>query len=215
MIRFVFRWLFRFALLAIVLVIGLLLLKDNLARSYLEQQIRRKTGFDAKIGKVQLSLLEPRVTLENLVIYNPAEFGGSPLVDAPDVQLEYAPRDLAEHKVHFKLLRLNIRELNLAENNGRTNVFEVLPRTPTGSGKAVSSFAFDRVDLLNLSVARVRWTDLQHPKRNQEINLALENYIMRDVRSEQEVVNLLMKQIFRAGITIYVEERPRSKPDRK
>jgi hypothetical protein len=64
-------------------------------------------------------------------------------------------------------------------------------------------------------VAKVRWTDLQRPKRNQEINLGLENYIMRDVRSEDEVVNLLMKQIFRAGITIYIDERPRSKAERK
>jgi hypothetical protein len=216
-IKFVFRWAFRFLLLAIVLVIGLLLLKDNLARSFTEQQLRASTGFDVKVGKVQLSLLEPRVHIEGLTLYNPPELGGSPFLDAPEIQVEYAPGQLALRRAHFTFMRLNIRELNIVESNGKTNLMELLHRVspaPAGSNNTAraENFAFTGIDLLNLSVGRIRYTDLRRPKRNQDINLGLQNHLVRDVRSEEDFANILLKLLFRAGVSIYVDERPRSKP---
>lgn len=205
-------------LLAIVLVVGLLLLKDTIVRSFAEQQIRRSTGCDARVGKVQVSLLEPRINIEGLVIYNPSEFGGSPLIDAPDIFVEYLPRELAARKVHLKFVRLNVREMNIVQSNGRTNLFERLSdgSSPNNGGAQCpgGGYSFNGIDLLNLSVARVRYMDLQHPKRDQDINLNLENRLERNVRSINEILNLVLKEVFRAGITIYVDERPLLKPRR-
>ena len=64
MIKFVFRWAFRLVLLAVVLAIGLLLLKDKIARNLVEERIRKDTGFEAKLGKLEFSLFSPRVTVE-------------------------------------------------------------------------------------------------------------------------------------------------------
>jgi hypothetical protein len=217
-IRFVFRWAFRFLLLVIVLVIGLVLLKDNLARSYAEREIRRRTGYDAKVGKVQLGLLEPRIWIEHLVLYNPPEYGGSPLIDAPDVQVDYFPGELMRNKVHLKFMRLNVRELNVVESNGRTNIVDFLHSVPPGSspapGESDRKYTFVGIDVLNLSIGKVHYTDLKHPKRNQEINLALENHILRNVHSEGEIASFLLNQLFRAGITIYTDERPASRRTR-
>ena len=80
MIRFVFRWAFRFVLLAVVLAIGLLLLKDSMARGVAEQRIRQQTGFEAKIGKLELGVLAPTLKLENFVLYNPATFSRKSLM---------------------------------------------------------------------------------------------------------------------------------------
>jgi hypothetical protein len=211
-IKFVFRWAFRLLLLVIVLVVGLLLLKDNIARSFAEQRIRQGTGFDTKVGKLQLALLEPRFTIENLVLYNPAEIGGSPFLDAPDIQAEYAPGELALGKVRFKFLRLNIRELHIMQTDGRTNVIDLLRkipfdrRAPKGEGRA-GKYAFTGIDVLNLSIGKVRYTDPRRPKRNQEINLGLENHIVRNVRSEEDLADVLLKVLFRAGVTLFVDDR--------
>jgi len=216
-IKFVFRWVFRLLLLAIVLVIGLILLKDNIARSIAEQRIRRNTGFDTKLGKLQLGLVEPRLNLENLVLYNPPEFGGSPLIDAPDIQVDYAPGELARHKVHLKFLRLNIRELNIVESGGRTNILDLLHKVVPDAGSTGESsgkYSFAGVDMLNLSIGRVRYTDLKHPKRSQDIKLELENHIVRNVRTEEDFANILLKLVFRAGITIYVDDKPRPKTEK-
>jgi hypothetical protein len=205
-IKFVFRWAFRLILLAIVLVVALLLLKDTLARSFAERLIRQNTGFEVKIGKLQLGLFEPRVNVENLVLYNPPEFGGAPFLDAPDIRFDYVPGKLALRKIHFTFLRLDIREINIVESKGRTNMLEALPSPSPGQS---TPYTFTGADLLNLSIERVRYSDLDRPKRRQDISLALENHIVRNIRSREEFVNLLLKHLFRAGITIYVDDRPR------
>ncbi len=217
MIRFVFRWAFRLLLLAIVLVIGLLLLKDSIARSFVEREIRRRTGFDARIGALQFGLLEPRINIQNLVLYNPPEFGGSPLFDAPDIQVEYSPAEAVRRVIHLRFLRLSIRELNIVESKGRTNLLEVLHRVSTvpdekTAGRPSERAPFSGVDLLNLSVAKIRFTDLDRSKRDQDINLALENRLLRNVRSGDEIASVILKELFRTGFVIYTDERPRKRP---
>lgn len=208
MIRFVFRWAFRLLLLVIVLTIGLVLLKDTIARAVAEQQLRRQTGFETRVGKADFGLLVPKVTLEDVVIYNPPEFGGSKLMDAAEVHLEYDPKQLAWRRVHLTFLRVRLRELSIVESNGRTNLLELLQNVevPGRSGPARATakrYEFTGVDLLNLSVGQVRYDNLQRPKRSQQIRVNSENQLIRDVRSEQDLINIMLKLLFRAGITIY------------
>lgn len=214
MIRFVFRWAFRLLLLIIVLVIGLLLLKDTIVRSLAEQHLRRKTGFETKIGKVDVGLLDPKFTLENVVIYNPPDFGGSKLLDAPEIHLEYEPGKLVLGKVHLTFLRLKLRELNIVESGGRTNLLEWFSKatpgaTGTRGGQKSAGYSLSGVDLLNLSIGLVRYNNLERPKRSQEIKLNLENQLLRNVSNEEDFLKILFKLLFRAGITIYPEDRPR------
>jgi hypothetical protein len=219
-IRFVFRWAFRLLLLAIVLAVAAVLLKDTVARNLAEQRIRRETGFDAKIGKLELSLFAPVIRLENLILYNPAEFGGSAMMDVPDLHLEYDRGKLALGRLHLKLLRLNLRELHIVESHaGRTNLIDLLhkvaPDALGDSGKTNHNDNFAGIDMLNLSIGKVRYTNLRLPRRNQEINLALRNEIIPNVRSEQDLADILFKILLRAGITIYWDHKnfpPSSRP---
>jgi hypothetical protein len=211
-IKFVFRWAFRLLVLAIVLAVAALLLKDTVARNIAEQRIRRDTGFDAKIGRLEISLFSPTVRIENLVLYNPVDYGGSTALEVPDLHFEYARDALAFGRLHFKLLRLNLRELHVVENHaGRTNIIDLLHQlAPEALGKDKNStdrepYTFTGIDLLNLSIGKVRYTNLRLPGRNQEVNLGLENEIVRDVRSEQDLAAILFKALLRAGITIYLD----------
>ena len=217
MIKFVFRWAFRLLLLAIVLGIGLLLLKDNIARNLTEERIRRETGFDTKIGKLEFSLFSPRVTLENVVLYNPAEYGGSVFLDIPDLHLEYDRGRLAIGKLHLNLLRLNLREFHIVENSqGRTNLMEILHKTAPeliGAVKgAGDGYVFDGIDTLTLSVDTVRYTNLRLPKRNHVSKLNLKNDLTRNLRTEQDLTAILFKILLRAGIPIYSDPKPVKAP---
>jgi hypothetical protein len=206
-IKFVFRWAFRAVLLATVVAIGLLLLKDNIARNLTEDRIRRDTGFDAKIGNLEFSLFSPRVTLENVVLYNPAEFGGSIFLSAPDLHFEYNRKQLALGKLHLTLLRLHVKELHIVESqSGRTNLVDVLQKTAPellGGVPSKDRYSFAGIDTLNLSLDEVRYTNLRAPKRNQEVKLGLKNDLTQNVRTEQDVAAILFKVLLRAGITFY------------
>lgn len=211
MIKFVFRWAFRLVLLAVVLVIGLLLLKDTLIKSLLERQLRQRTGLPARMEKMEVGLMTPTIAIQNLVLHNASEFGGSVFLDIPDLYLEYHPNDLPFGKMRLKLLRLQLREISIVENlQGQTNLVnfltEVAPRAQGGKGEGSDGwFELSGIDLLNLSVGRVRYENLRLPRRNQDVQLNLQNQIIPNVRSEQDLTALLLKILLRAGITIYAD----------
>ena len=219
MIKFVFRWAFRLVLLAVVLAIGLLLLKDNIARNLTEDRIRRDTGFDTKIGKLEFSLFSPRVSLENVVMYNPPAFGGSVFLNIPDLHFEYDRQQLALGKLHLTFLRLNLTELHIVENQqGRTNLIDVLhqvaPELLGTPSPATDRYRFAGIDTLNLSLDHVRYSNLRAPKRNQEIKLGLKNDLTHNLRTEQDLAAILFKILLRAGITIYSEQKPMQPPQK-
>jgi uncharacterized protein involved in outer membrane biogenesis len=207
-IKFVFRWAFRLLILTIVLVVALILLKDTIARSVVERRIQAETGFDVKIGKLQFGLLTPYVSVEDFVLYNPAEFGGGPFLNIPEMHLEYSPLGLRQ--MRLKLLRLNLKELNIVENMaGRTNIVELLARTSPESlrqSHSTNETEFGGVDMLNLSIGKVRYVDMRRPRRNQEINLNIRNEIVQNVRSQKDLAGLFFKILLRAGITIYLDQ---------
>lgn len=213
MIRFLLRWIFRLLLLALVLGVAFVLLKDTIARNLAEAHIRRETGFETKIGKLEFSLFAPTLTIENFVLYNPAEFGGSVFIDVPDLHLQYNREELAFNRLHLKLLRLNIRELNIVQDQkGRTNIVEILrkvsPELDAKGKETKENYNFTGIDLLNLSLGKVRYTNLRFPARNQEINLKLKNELTQNVRSQEDLGLILFRVLLRAGITIYLDQKP-------
>jgi len=214
MIKFAFRWAFRLLLLAVVLVIGILLLKNTILLSLAEARIRQQTGFDVKIGRLDFSLAAPRVSIENLVLYNPAEFGGSPVLDIPDLHFEYDRSELALRRLQLRLLRVDLRELHIVESQqGRTNLVDLLGKvSPEAVGAPASGgssgFEFAGTDLLNLSVGKVRYTNLRLPRRNQETPIGIRSEIIPNVRTEQDLLGILFKILLRAGIPIYLDHKP-------
>lgn len=209
MIKFIFRWAFRFLILAIVLVVGLILLKDEILRSVAERQIRKSTGMEVKIGAIHTSLTRPVFSLENFILYNTADFGGGIFLDVPDLHLEFYPDAMQRQELKFKIVRMNLRELNIIESrDGRTNITSVagaldsLQRGNTNS----NDFEFKGIDTLNLSVGRIRYASLRQPQRNQEFNLALQGEIVQNVRSWNDMAGILFKVLLRAGFTIFIDQ---------
>src|ERR1041385_6419818 len=72
--KWLFKWALRLVLLVVALVVVLLLSKDTIFRIVIENRIRSRTGLDVKIGKYSSSIFSPVITIENLRIYNTAEF---------------------------------------------------------------------------------------------------------------------------------------------
>jgi hypothetical protein len=213
MIKFIFRWAFRFLILAIVLAVALILLRDQILTSIVETRIRNSTGLDVKIGALHTSLTRPVFGVENFVLYNTAEFGGGTFIDVPDLSLELYPDALQKQELHFKLVRLNIRELNIVESKtGATNILNMTSALERASGGKSNQavFAFKGIDTLNLTVGKVRSINLRAPNRNQEMNLALQNEVVQNVRSWDDMAGILLKIFVRAGFTIYFDQPQRN-----
>lgn len=124
-------------ILALFLVLGgvLVLSKDALLKSLAERRIRQETGLPVTLGQFRAGLISASLHIQDFKLFNSPEFGGAVLVDLPELYLEVDPARMASGKLHFKVVRLHLRELNLIRNkDGRLNV-EALSGGVTGASQ--------------------------------------------------------------------------------
>jgi uncharacterized protein involved in outer membrane biogenesis len=207
--KWIFKWLFRLFLLAVVLIVILLLSFNSLVRVYMEHRIRAQTGMDAEIGRLAVGLIEPTVTIQNLKLYNPPDFGGTPFVDIREIHVEYDRAALARHELHLTLVRFNLGELDIVKNEaGRTNIFSLgvtLPAKKSGGAQSAADFkkqtgfGFQSIDVLNVSVGTLKFIDLKDPRRDRTQKISLDNCVMKNVKTEADLGGLALLIALRGG----------------
>jgi hypothetical protein len=204
--KWLFKWAFRLMLvLAAIIILGLLL-KDFILRASLERKIRARTGMDVQVGKFSSGLFSPVFTIQKLKLYNTAEFGGTPFLDVPELHVEFDPVALRQRKLHIKLLRFNLNELDVVRNElGQTNVVGLINLAQThGSHKdslrqLLGDFEFTGIDVLNLSLGKAKYVDLKDARNNREIQVKLQNQIFKNVKSEGDVYGILFMIWLQSG----------------
>jgi hypothetical protein len=206
MIKWIFKWLFRLFLLAVVLIVVFFLSLNSILRMVIEHNIRAQTGMDAEIGRFKLGLAEPTITIENLKIYNSTNFGGTLFLDIPEIHAEYDRAALAKSELHVTLLRFNLGELDIVKNQaGQTNIFSLaaLPSVKKSKGKksftAQTGMDFTGIDVLNVSVGKAQFIDLQDQRNNREQNIGIENCVMKDVKTPADLGGLGLLIALRSG----------------
>ena len=200
--KWIFKWVLRLFLAAVaVLVVALvifLLSYNSILRMAMERQIRAQTGMDAEIGSVHLALTSPTLEIQNLKIHNSPDYGGTPFLNIPEIHVEYDRAALARREIHLKLLRFNLGELDIVKNQaGQTNIF--LPGikvpsatsggTTSGGGnpladfKKQSGYDFTGIDMLNVSIGKVKYIDLKNPQNNREQTIGIDELVIPNVKS--------------------------------
>ena len=203
-----FKWLYRLVILLVVLIVALLLSLDSILKAVTERRIRSETGMDVNIGKFSVGLLSPVVTIRDFKLYNTAEFGGTVFVDIPELHVEYDRAALAEQKLHIKLMRFNLAELSVIRNEaGRTNIVEFMKQSPAresrgGALDRLGDIQFTGIDVLNLSLGKVRFVDLKHPNRTTELKMNVRDQIVKNVKSENDLYGVLFLVWMRNGFSL-------------
>ena len=204
--RRLIKWVIRLIVLAVVAVVLLLVFKDTILRKIAEHQIRAQTGMDVKIGRMSSGLLSPVVTIENLKLYNTPEFGGTEFLVIPELHIEFDADALTAQKLHVKLVRFNLAELDVVKNQaGQTNLVTMLARMPKGKlaphGIHVGGkkFEFEGVDVLNLSLGRMRMIDLKDHNNDRDVVINAENQVFNNVKTEGDVYSIMFLIWLRSG----------------
>jgi hypothetical protein len=213
MIKFVFRWAFRLVVLAIVLGIGLVLLKDPFLREVAESRLRAQTGFEVRIGSLNAGLTEPVLHLRDVTIYNTADFGGSPFIRLKECHIEYDRKELAFQRLTIKLLRLDVEEFTVVENQREAmnlpDIWKAAQNYLPGGQMRLGSknLEFKGIDQLNLSIGTLRRVNLGRPERERTHPMNVRNDITSNIRSSQDVEALILKLMLRQGITVMRDNR--------
>jgi uncharacterized protein involved in outer membrane biogenesis len=208
MIKFILKWLLRLVVLAVALVVVLLLARNAILRVYLEHQIHAQTGMDAEIGSLSIGLAEPTVTIQNLRLYNPPAFAGTPFLDIREIHAEYDPAALARHELHVTLMRFNLGEIDVVKNQaGQTNIFSLgltAPLKKTG-GHTGPSFTkqtgleFTGIDVLNVSIGTAKYIDLNNQRNNRTQVIGIQNCVLKNVKSQTDLIGLSAFVALRSG----------------
>ncbi len=201
--KWIFKWLFRLIIAAVTLVvvavIVLLLSYNSILRVFIERQIRAQTGMDAEIGRFHLALFSPTVEIQNFKLYNTADFGGTPFLDIPEIHVEFDRAALARREIHLKLMRFNLGELDIVKNQaGQTNIFAPNLKSPGGKSgvnsladfKKQSGFDFTGIDMLNVSIGKVKYIDLNNQRNDREQTIGIDNLVIPNVKSETDLLGL-------------------------
>jgi hypothetical protein len=196
MIKFVFKWVFRLALLCVVLVVVVVFSIDPVLRVVMENRIRAQTGMDAEIGRFTLGLTEPTITITDLKLFNPPSFGGTLFLDIPEIHAEYDRSALKKKELHLTLLRFDLDELDIVKNQaGQTNIFALaaLPSVKKTGGGGKKSFTketglrFTGIDVLNVSIGKAQFIDLGDQKNNRTQKIGIENCVTPNVKSQADL----------------------------
>src|SRR5207244_3350054 len=132
-----------------------------------------------------------------------------PLVDIPELHVECDTAALGLGRLHVKLLRLQLSEVNIVESrDGRTNITALMERMQEKNGKRSSGpntalgLEFQGIDMLNLTIGKVKYLSLRKPSSNMEFDVGLKNEVLTNVKSMEDLSGLLLQVIFRRGIVL-------------
>ncbi|MGA2028901.1 MAG: hypothetical protein ABSG87_02365 [Verrucomicrobiota bacterium] len=209
--KFIFKWLLRLFILAVVMVVIVLLSFNSIVRNLIEHRIRTQTGMDAEIGSFRLGITEPTVEIQNFKLYNPPDFGGTPFLDIPEIHVEYDRAALAKHEFHITLMRFNLGELDVVKNQaGQTNLFLILAAAPVKKAAVANSRELEKrtgvhftdIDVLNISIGMAKFIDLKDQNQNRTMPINIQNVIIKNVRSPTDLAGLAALIYLRSGYMI-------------
>jgi hypothetical protein len=150
------------------------------------------------------------VEIRNLKIHNAPEFGGTPFLDIPEIHVEYDRAALARREIHLKLLRFNLGELDIVKSQaGQTNIFLPglkLPAQKSGTGgnpladfKKQSGYDFTGIDMLNVSIGKLKFIDLQNQQNNREQTIGIDDCVIPNVKSSTDLWSLEALVVLRSN----------------
>lgn len=101
--------------------------RDWVIKAAVKKYVKELTRCEAHIGKVTMDLSGGRIALKNITILNPPQFDRRILAYLPELSVEMDIASfLKRRKLHIRLLRADIRKLNLlTTREGRSNIDEL------------------------------------------------------------------------------------------
>ena len=198
------RWGLGLALMSVVLFIALLFSMDALLKSFFQNRLRKEIGLEVKIEKLHAGVLSPTLAIHNMKILNGAEFDGSPLLDVPEITLDYAPKEALSGKLHLRHLTFQLAEAHIVKNKaGKMNVDfaeDSEPASTSTAAKAKAGFEFTGIDQLNITLGKIVYSDQLEPANDQEFDLGVKNEIVTNIKSESDLADWLMTYLVKKGV---------------
>jgi hypothetical protein len=198
----------------IVLVAGVVLAKDIILKTAIEQSVTHVTGFKTTIHSLKYNL-PSTIHIEGLQIRNPQGFEAETLIQMPEIFAHLELQQLlSSKKIHLPEVRLNIQEVHIEKNPQGVSNIELLssvggkqptPAKPAETKPAGEAMPF-QLDKLVLTIRNVTYADRSGliakaplPGKALAVDLNVQEEVFTNITDPKMLVNLILVKILNSA----------------
>jgi len=131
----------------LILIIGIFLAKDLIVKTTVAAGIKAITGLGLTAKSMRVGIFKSRLDIEELKIFNSADFTEKLMLDMPKIYLDYDLFSFLKGKVHLRGLELNLKEFIVVKNAKGSLNLESLKALQPKKGGEMPKIQIDRLDL--------------------------------------------------------------------
>ncbi len=190
-------------LIVLAVLIGLHLLKDQVIKAGISTVGSSIVGAPIHVGHFSLNFLTQKVRIGDLKVYNPPGYPDEPLINIPQIAVDFDTPAFFKGKLHFPLIVLNMKEMVLVRNKeGVLNVdslkvVEQAKEKKDEQPKKSSKELAIQIDDLKLNVDRVILKDFSSGRSEPSIlvyEIGMKNKEFKNIKSIQQLSVVVMSQ---------------------
>ncbi len=106
----------RFFIVIGVIVFGLIVAKNIIAKVAIEKGVKAATGLEMKIGSIDIGIKKTHFGINGLELLNPKGFEDPVMFEAPKVFVDYNLGAMIKGKIHLEDVELNLEQLVIVKN---------------------------------------------------------------------------------------------------
>ncbi|MCF7916832.1 MAG: hypothetical protein K9L61_03555 [Candidatus Omnitrophica bacterium] len=186
-------------IILVVLIFGLFLAKNAIAKFAIAKGVKATTGLGVGIESIDVGVFKPVVDAQGLTVYNPSDFEARQFVEMPLLYLNYDLGSFLRGGVHLRKLKINLKKIVVVKNReGKLNLEALEKIAKKGKGKEAKKEEEKKkqefkIDFLALKIGEVIYKDYSKGGSTQierfEVNLD-QNY--KNITDPRSLASLIM-----------------------
>ena len=184
-------------IIIVVVILAVTVVKDIICKSLITTVGASMVGAPIKISYLAVGLFSQKIRIKNFKLYNPSGFPSEPVLEIPEIQVDYDLGALLGGKIHLPLLVFNLKEMVVVKNKeGKLNVdsFKMIEEHKKEAKVPAKEMAM-QIDVLKLNVERVVFKDLtKEPMAVQVYEVALRDKEFKNIDNVPQLITLILVQ---------------------
>ncbi|OIO37576.1 MAG: hypothetical protein AUJ75_04030 [Candidatus Omnitrophica bacterium CG1_02_49_10] len=151
----------RIAVIVLVSILVLSFVKDAAIKMAVEGGVRVVTGLKLGISSFKVGVINTRVSIKDMRLYNPNGFKDKVMLDMPEIYVNYRLFDTLGGTVHIEEARINLKEFTVVKNEKGELNLDSLNAVQAEKGKKSSQAKAPKIqiDELELKIGKVIYRD--------------------------------------------------------
>ena len=154
--------------LIIFLLVVVILARNYLVKLGAEQFVKKQTGLPLKMEGLNIGLIDTKIDIDDLRLYNPSNYEEKLMVNIPDIYIDYNLPEIIKGNIHLNEIRFHLNEVIIVKNKaGQTNIDSLKALQPAPQeGEAPEKKepkdkkqGKERIDKMSLRVDRFTYKD--------------------------------------------------------